>query len=162
MQRAMELKGYARNTQRAYLAHIKRYAQFCGKHPASTSYDDVRSFLHHAISVKKLASSYINSAYSALKFYFQSVEHRDWSMLHIPRLKKKYVLPVVRTEKEVLHILKATPNLKHKAMFSTIYSAGLRVNEMTHLKIADIHSHSMRIFVRLTGCVQTFCSTFHG
>jgi integrase/recombinase XerD len=148
MKVAMELKGFAPSTQRMYLAHITRYADFCGKHPAATGYDEVRSFLHHAIAIKKLSASYINSAYSALKFYFQTVQCRDWNMLHIPRVKKKYTLPVVLTEKEVRQIIDVTPNLKHKAILSTIYSSGLRVSEMAHLKISDIHSHSMRIFVR--------------
>ena len=91
---AMELRGFAKSTQRTYLAHMQRYAQFCGKHPASTGYDDVRTFLHHAIIVRKLSSAYVNSAYGAIKFYFQSVLCREWNMLHVPRIKKKSSLPV--------------------------------------------------------------------
>ena len=34
MKMAMELKGFAKSTQRTYLAHLTRYAEFCGKHPA--------------------------------------------------------------------------------------------------------------------------------
>ena len=77
MKMAMELKGFAKSTQRTYLAHLTRYAEFCGKHPASTGYDEVRSFLHHSITVKKLSSSYVNSAYGSIKFFFQSVLYRE-------------------------------------------------------------------------------------
>jgi integrase/recombinase XerD len=149
MRTSMELKGFARSTQKTYLAHIQRYADYCGgKHPASTGYDEVRSFLHHAITVKKLSSSYINSAYGAIKFYFQTVLCREWNMLHIPRVKKKATLPTILTSEEVFRIINATSNLKHKAILSTIYSAGLRVSEAAHLKISDIHSANMRIFIR--------------
>lgn len=148
MKIAMELKGFAKSTQRTYLAHLKRYADFCGKHPASTGYDEVRSFLHHSITVKKLSSSYVNSAYGSIKFYFQSVLCRDWNMLHIPRVKKKTSLPTVLSPDEVFQILDATSYLKHKAILSTIYSAGLRVSEAAHLKVSDIHSDNMRIFIR--------------
>jgi integrase/recombinase XerD len=148
MKVSMELKGFAKSTQRTYLAHIRRYAEFSGNHPDSTGYDEVRSFLHHAITVKKLSSSYVNSAYSAIKFYFQSVLCREWNMLHIPRVKKQAKLPVVLTPEEVFQILDATSNLKHKAILSTIYSSGLRVSEATHLKITDIQSDTMRIFIR--------------
>lgn len=148
MKVAMDLKGFAKSTQRTYLAHLKRYTDFCGKHPASTGYDEVRSFLHHSITVKKLSSSYVNSAYGSIKFYFQTVLCRDWNMLHIPRIKKKISLPTVLSPNEVFKILDATSYLKHKAILSTIYSAGLRVSEAAHLKISDIHSDNMRIFIR--------------
>jgi integrase/recombinase XerD len=148
MRMSMELKGFAKSTQKTYLSHIQRYANFCGKHPASTGYDEVRSFLHHAITVKKISSAYVNSAYGAIKFYFQSVLYREWNMLHVPRVKKKASLPTILTPEEVFQIIDATPNLKHRTILSTIYSAGLRVSEAAHLKVSDIHSTNRRIFIR--------------
>lgn len=38
--------------------------------------------------------------------------------------------------------------LKYKAMFMTVYGAGLRVSELCNLRIQDIDSKSMRILVR--------------
>lgn len=145
---SMQLRGFAKSTQRTYLAHLKRYHQFCGKHPASTGYEEVRAFLHHAITVRKLSSAYVNSAYGAIQFYFQSVLCREWNMLHVPRLKKKTSLPTILTQQEVCRIIDATANLKHKAILSTIYSAGLRVSEAAHLRVSDIHSAHMRILIR--------------
>jgi integrase/recombinase XerD len=145
---SMELRGFAKSTQRTYLAHMERFYHFCGKPPADASYDEVRSFLHHAITVRKLSSAYVNSAYGAIKFYFQSVLCREWNMLHVPRVKKKSFLPTILTLQEVRQVLDATPNLKHKAILTTIYSAGLRVSEAAHLQISDIHSDNMRLLVR--------------
>ncbi|WP_425600290.1 tyrosine-type recombinase/integrase [Paenibacillus crassostreae] len=143
---SMELRGFAKSTQRMYLAHMKRFYLFCGKPPASVGYDEVRAFLHHAIKTKKLSSAYVNSAYGAIKFFYQSVLFREWNMLHIPRVKKKFFLPTILTFQEVCQILDATRNLKHK----TIYSAGLRVSEVAHLQLTDIHSSDMRLLVRQT------------
>jgi integrase/recombinase XerD len=145
---SMELRGFAKSTQRTYLGHIQRFYEYCGKPLASVGYDEVRSFLHHAIMVRKLSSAYVNSAYGAIKFYFQSVLCREWNMLHVPRVKKKSSLPTILTPSEVLQILACTPNLKHKVILSTVYSAGLRVSEVAHLQITDIHSANMRIFIR--------------
>ena len=69
-------------------------------------------------------------------------------MKHIPRLKSRSFLPDILTPEEVTKILNCVTNLKHKAILSTIYSAGLRVNEAMHLKIKDIDSVNMRIFIR--------------
>src|SRR5690554_1193169 len=148
MKTLMELRGFAQSTQRTYLAHLNSFSKFCGKHPTSVGYDEVRMFLHHAIKERKLSSAYVNSAYSAIKFFYQSVLQREWNMLHVPRVKKSFKLPTILTPQEVFRIIDATPNLKHKAILSTVYSAGLRVSEASHLKISDIHSHNMRILVR--------------
>ena len=144
----MELRGFAKSTQRTYLAHIRRFCEFCGKPPASVGYEEVRAFLHHAIKTRNLSSQYVNSAYSAIKFLYQSVLHREWNMLHVPRVKKSLKLPTLLSLQEVHQIMDATPNLKHKAILSTVYSAGLRVSEVAHLQISDIQSANMRILVR--------------
>lgn len=89
-----ELKGFAKSTQKTYLGHLRRFHEFCGKHPAAAGYDDVRAFLHHSITKRKLSSSYVNSAYSAIKFFFQSALCREWNMLHVPRVKKRSSLPI--------------------------------------------------------------------
>lgn len=145
---SMELCGFAKSTQRTYLAHMKRFYEFCGKHPASVSYDEVRAFLHHAIKARKLSSAYVNSAYGAIKFYYQSVLRREWNMFHVPRMKKRAMLPTILSQQEVHRVIDATPNLKHKAILSTVYSAGLRVSEAAHLRVSDIHSENMRILIR--------------
>jgi len=144
----MELRGFAKSTQRNYLAHIRRFHEFCGKPLVSVGYEEVRAFLHHAIQSRKLSAQYVNSAYSAIKFLYQSVLHREWNMLHVPRVKKSFKLPSILTPQEVLRMIEATSNLKHKAILSTVYSAGLRVSEVAHLQISDIHSHNMRILIR--------------
>jgi len=44
-------------------------------------------------------------------------------------------------------LFKAITNLKHKAIVFTAYSAGLRVSEVVNLKISDIDSGRMTIFI---------------
>ena len=39
-------------------------------------------------------------------------------------------------------------NIKHKAILWTIYSAGLRISELTNLRVVDIHSEEGYIFVK--------------
>ena len=148
MTMSMELRGFAKSTQRTYLAHIQRFQAFCEKPISERGYEEVRAFLHHAITVRKVSSAYVNSAYGAIKFYYQSVLCREWNMLHVPRMKKKSSSRRSLTPREVFQLIDATPNLKHRAILSTIYSAGLRVSEAAHLRISDIDSSNMRILVR--------------
>ena len=145
---AMELKGFAKSTKKTYLANLKHFADYCKKDPAACGYDDVRAFLYHGINIKNLSSSYINIAYASIKFFYQPALCRDWNMQTVPRIKKKHFLPTILTLDEVEQIIQNTLNLKHKAMLTTCYTAGLRVSECTHLKVSDINSSNMRIFIR--------------
>ncbi len=144
-QTSMELRGFAHSTKKLYAEHLIRFSQFCGKQLNQCTEDDILTFLHHAITVRKLSSSYINSAYSALRFYYETTLRRPWQIRHIPRVKKQVYLPQILSVDEVRLLLDTVENLKHKAILGTIYSAGLRVHEAMHLKITDIDSKNMRI-----------------
>lgn len=148
MKERMELRGFAISTQRTYLMHLRHFANHFKLPFSEMNYDHVRDFLLHVIKVKKLSSEYINSSYSAIRFLYESVFERDWNMKHIPRLKSKRKLPVVLSKEEINKILKDVSYLKHKAMIVTAYSAGLRVSEVSRLKVHDIDSENMQIFIR--------------
>ena len=51
------------------------------------------------------------------------------------------------TEEEIGRIFDVCNNLKHRAILMTIYGSGLRLSEISHLKVSDIDSKTMRIFV---------------
>jgi site-specific recombinase XerD len=72
----------------------------------------------------------------------------SWSDLRVPRLRYDKKLPKYLTKDEVKLLLQSTTYLKHKAILSTIYSAGLRVSEVINLRISDIMSKEMKIRVR--------------
>lgn len=148
MQVSMELKGFAESTKKTYLAHVKRFAAFCDKPLHECGYDEVRNFLYDAIHTRKLSGMFVDSAYSAITFLFRFVFNRKWDMTEVPRLKRKVFLPEILSRDEVLSLINSTSNLKHKAVLSTAYSAGLRVSEIAHLKVKDIDSANMRIIVR--------------
>jgi integrase/recombinase XerD len=54
-------------------------------------------------------------------------------------------LPVVLSADEVVRFLEAGPSLKARAALTTAYAAGLRVSEITGLRVADIDSGRMMI-----------------
>jgi site-specific recombinase XerD len=104
---------------------------------------EIRKYLHHLIQEKKACQSSISQAYSALKFFYETTLKRDWNGFRIPRVKMGKKLPVVLSREEIQAIFSATENLKHRALLMTIYSAGLRVSEVVHLKVSDLDSQRM-------------------
>ena len=55
---------------------------------------------------------------------------------------------MVLSPAEVAALFQSTPNLKHRAILMTIYGAGLRVSELTNLRVTDIDSQRQIISIR--------------
>src|SRR3546814_15996241 len=58
-------------------------------------------------------------------------------------MKQIRKLPVVLSRDEVARLLDATTCLKHQAALSVAYGAGLRVGEVSALKVSDLDSKRM-------------------
>lgn len=148
MTEMMDLRGFAPSTQRTYLMHLRHLTNHFSTPFCDMGYDHVKDFLVHAINIRKLSCEYVNSAYSSIRFLYETVFERDWNMRHIPRVKKKRKFPEVLSKEDINKLFNAVSNVKHKAMLVVAYSAGLRVNEVAKLKITDIDSKNMQIFIR--------------
>ena len=98
---------------------------------------------------KKAATSTLNVAINALKFYYGTMLKRKF-LYKIKRPRKDKKLPVVLCKEEVAKILSSVDNVKHKAILMLIYSAGLRISEAVKLKPEDIDSKRMLIHSQFT------------
>ncbi|MGH9200270.1 MAG: tyrosine-type recombinase/integrase [Vicinamibacterales bacterium] len=56
-------------------------------------------------------------------------------------------MPAILSREEVERLIAHVPNLKHRTMILTTYAAGLRLNEVLHLRVTDIDSARMTIRV---------------
>jgi site-specific recombinase XerD len=68
----------------------------------------------------------------------------------IPRQKQRRRIPETLTREELAKIFATCDdcnNIRDKAVLMTIYSAGLRLSEAANLRVKDIDSKTMRIFV---------------
>lgn len=90
----------------------------------------------------------IGPIYTALKILYTKILHRIWDVNRIPRIKERRRLPVVLSPQEIKAIFDTTENIEHKAILMTIYSGGLRVSEVCNLKVSDIDSKNIQIFIR--------------
>ncbi len=146
----MELKGYSPRTINAYLMYARKFADFQQKSLEQVNTEEIRNYLHHLTVNKDYSSSYINVNYSALRFLYKNTLKRHWDIDKLPRMKKEKKLPVILSKSEVKNFFSKVYNLKYKAIFTTIYSAGLRISEVRNLKIGDIDSNNKQIYVRLS------------
>ena len=88
-----------------------------------------------------MAPSSIAVAISALRFLYQVTLKRGWDLgQSLPYPKQPRKLPVVASPEEVLHFLDCAPGLKHRAILTACYAAGLRVSEAVSQRRAEIDS----------------------
>ena len=59
-------------------------------------------------------------------------------MANFPRPKKERKLPNVLSKPEMLRLLKAVGNLKHRAIVMVTYSGALRLGEVVRLRPGDV------------------------
>ena len=96
---------------------------------------------------RQISVSQQNQRINAIKFYYEKVLGRDKQYYDIHRPKKEQKLPKVLGKEEIKKILNCTENIKHKAILSLLYSAGLRRSELINLQLTDIDSSRMVILI---------------
>jgi len=148
MKMYMELKGYSPITTRYYLTHVSNFCKFYNKSPLLLGEEEICGYLHYCITEKHSTVHSVNSINAALKLFYTKILNKSWNVNRIPRMKERRRLPIALSPQEVKAIFDATDNIKHKAILMTTYSAGLRVSEVCNLKITDIDSKNMQIFIR--------------
>ena len=82
---------------------------------------------------------------ASLRFLYEVVIKKDIGFDLNIGMKKPFRIPVVLSVQEVERFLNSFANLKHKAIFTLLYSASLRTGELLNLKIKDIDSDRMQI-----------------
>ena len=84
---------------------------------------------------------------------FWNTQKKSWEIpadqfKTVSRLKWPKKLPVVFSKQEVEAIILSSNNLKHRLLLMMVYSCGLRVSEVVHLKTSDIDWDRNILWVR--------------
>jgi len=146
----IQLRGFSIHTQDSYVRCVTGLARFYHRSPDQIVDDEIKAYRLHLLRIKKLAFSSIIVAVSALRFFFGQVLHRPTKAIEqaLPRMKKPVLRPKVYSVQE-LEQLFGCPDLnrKHRALLITTYAAGLRVSEVSQLRIPDLLSdrHQIRV-----------------
>lgn len=139
----MGIRNFAKNTQSSYLTQVCAFAKHFGQSPDQLGPEQIRAWQVHLLEVKKLTPKSIGIAAAALRFLYKVTLKREWAVEEIPLPKKPLKLPVILSREEITHFFECIGNLKHRTILMTAYAGGLRVTEVTRLKISDIDSRRM-------------------
>lgn len=144
----MQVRNLSPHTRASYALQVTQFARHFGKSPDQLGPEDIRSYQVYLTNEKKLAPGSIHVAIAGLRFLYKVTLKRPWTFQEVlPLPKKPQKLPVVLSREEVLHFLSCVADLKHRAILTVCYAAGLRISEAVRLKATAIDSRRMVIRV---------------
>jgi len=138
----MTMRRFSHETQRNYLRDVGRFATWLGRSPHTATAENIRRFQIEQQEAGVPVPT-MNSIVAALRFFFTHTLDRPDLARKLVRTAHARKIPVVLTLEEMKRLLDATTCLKHQAALSVAYGAGLRVAEVSALKVRDIDSERM-------------------
>lgn len=147
IRRELISRKYSYKTVKIYIYYNRDLLIFTGKEYSAIDDNDIKNYLLYLVEEKESATSTLNQAINALKFYYGTMLKKNF-IYEIKRPRKDKKLPVVLSQGEVAKILSSVDNIKHKALLMLVYSAGLRVGEVIRLKVEGIDSDRMLINIK--------------
>jgi site-specific recombinase XerD len=107
---------------------MKAMVRFFMRPPDELTLEDIHSYQLHLTRDQKVCWGSFNQSVCAIRFFYGVTLDKGWDIQRIPYQKTGRKLPVVLSCEEV-------------------YAAGLRVSEVTHLRVSDIDSQRMMLRV---------------
>jgi integrase/recombinase XerD len=144
---AMNLRRFSLRTHESYLGALSSLARYYNLPPDKIDAQQLQAYVLHLTVERGLSWSTCNVAVSAFRFFYVEVLGRERTNLPMPPRKKPTKLPEVLSRQELERLFACARPPRNRALLMTTYAAGLRVSEITSLKVSDIDSKRMMIRV---------------
>ena len=149
MKEDMKLRGFSKYSYSNYLNKVKQIIKYFKKPMEEVTTKEIREYLMiYLKEKKKISERSVNYYNSVIRFIYDVTLDIPINKKQIPMYRKKRILPKILKEEELSIFFNACDNYMYKTIFMLIYGTGLRISEAATLKIEDIDSTNMRVFVR--------------
>ncbi len=145
----LEIMRYSSKTISTYKTLFEEFINFYPSKPIDEITEpEILSYVRYLVLKRCISASYQNQAINSIKFYYEKVRSGERKFYLLERPIKEQKLPTVLSVEDVQLLIKVTKNLKHRTVIMLCYSGGLRLSELLNLRIKDIDSHRMQIFIQ--------------
>jgi site-specific recombinase XerD len=149
MEQHLKLKSYSLSTIRTYKNEVSIFLKTIKHHAAEQfTTQRLKDYLGYCSDKLKLSEHTLHSRLNALKFLYEQVLKKSELFWDIPRPKKPFQLPSVLSKEEMVRLIKAITNLKHRTMIVLGYACGLRVSEIINIELRDVDFDRKLLFIR--------------
>lgn len=144
----LQIRNYSPTTVRIYLHSVAEFAHHFRKPPDQLGPEHIRQYQLFLMKEKQVSlPSYIQMV-CALRFFFTHTLNQKIAIERIPFPRRERKLPMILSQEEVKALLEAPRTLRHRALLAVLYGCGVRVAEVTHLKVTDIDARRQVLWVR--------------
>ncbi len=142
-----DIKGYSSNTITSYKNDIKQYLKYLSD--KSINYYETEEYVKY-LNKNKYAKSSINRKIASINKFYEWCQERNYlketKYKKIKYIKQEKKLPDILTSNYINKLLNSLPtenpkNLRDRTIIELLYSSGLRVSEITNLRINDIKNN---------------------
>ena len=145
----MKMRNFSHYTYDTYMSKTKEIIKYFDKPLEEVTIEELRDFLYkYLINERKLADRTINYYNSIIRFVYEVTLDKVLNKKQIPMRKSKKTVYKVLTKEELSAFFNCVDDFKFKTIFMLAYGSGLRIGEIANLRVEDIDSKKMRIFVR--------------
>ena len=130
------LRNYSPRTVKSYVNCVAEYLRSKKDNLGYVDVDFTKQYLLRKIS-NNISSQTVNQNLQSINFFYRNIL-KYHGKIDIKFAKTPSKLPVVLSRSEIQSIVNNIGNEKHCLMVSLSYASGLRVSEITNLKVKDI------------------------
>jgi integrase/recombinase XerD len=145
--RKMLINGYSMNTYVNYIRNIAYVCLSTGKLPQNTTDNEIEEYLLQVKLNNDYSEDFFKHTVWGLCLLFKLFNQNE-RVVKMPRIPRKFTLPMVLSKSECRRFFKTPTNLKHKVILLLIYSGGLRAGEACNLKWNDIDFSRRKILIK--------------
>ena len=143
----LERRNYAQTTIDCYVRTVEHFSRYFQRSPEQLGPQHIREYQSALFKKWKLAPNTVNQRLAALRFFYIQTLKRAWSVAETPYPKKVLKLPIILSQEEVARLINAALTPFHRIVPMTLYATGVRRAELARLKISDIDSQRMVIYI---------------
>jgi integrase/recombinase XerD len=144
----LSLGHYSPNTIRNYLSELRYlFVYYADVFPENFTEDMMIQYLLYLSKTLGCSRVKCKMAAQSISFFFRHVLKNVYVIPTVIYPRPTGKLPPVMSAEEIKAVIESVQNVKHRTIIMLLYSTGMRVSEISNLKITDIDSKAMRIKV---------------
>nr|WP_136252944.1 tyrosine-type recombinase/integrase [Ningiella ruwaisensis] len=141
----IQYRGYSDKTKVAYCCYLTRMTKFFGRSLDVVTCEELNTYFAQPC-VRRLSYASISLQINSLAFLYKHILKRALTLDVVkPQHKKKP--PEYLSRSEVTLLIRHCQSVRMKTMTMLCYGCGLRLGELTHVKVKDIDGERKTLFI---------------
>lgn len=148
LHQTLVLKDYGKGSIRNYVNEMTLLFKYYNHLPvASITQSDIEQYLLYIKEVHKVGRAKCRSVAQSCSFFYKRIMPSAFIVPSNLYPKKQFILPNIMSQQQVTQLLKAPLSIKEYCVVGLLYGSGMRISEVSALRIQDIDSSLGRIKV---------------